>query len=70
MIASSRKSLLKGGGGVGSGRGGLEKRQFRKSSVGVGVRKSIQGIPVKYDVCFTRDGKIGAFFGLGSDFDV
>lgn len=42
---------------------------FRKSSIGVGLRKTLQGIPVKYDVSYTGDGKVGASFGLGRDFD-
>lgn len=45
-------------------------RFSRKSSVGLGLRKSIQGIPLKYDICFTQDGKFGTFFGIGKDFDV
>jgi len=48
------------------GSGGM----FRKGSVGVGLRASIQGIPVKYDLCVTQEGKIGSFFGIGKDFDV
>lgn len=43
---------------------------FRKGSVGIGLRKTIQGIPVKYDLSLTHDGKVGAFFGIGRDFDV
>jgi len=43
---------------------------FGKSSVGIGVRKTIQGIPLKYDFSLTRDGKVGAFFGLGQDWDI
>eukprot|EP00814_Leptocylindrus_danicus_P016343 CAMPEP_0116020056 /NCGR_PEP_ID=MMETSP0321-20121206/9582_1 /TAXON_ID=163516 /ORGANISM="Leptocylindrus danicus var. danicus, Strain B650" /LENGTH=620 /DNA_ID=CAMNT_0003490699 /DNA_START=213 /DNA_END=2075 /DNA_ORIENTATION=+ len=45
-------------------------RFSRKSSVGLGLRKSIQGIPLKYDICYTEDGKFGTFFGIGKDFDV
>mmetsp|Transcript_1885 Transcript_1885/g.2710 ORF Transcript_1885/g.2710 Transcript_1885/m.2710 type:complete len:835 (+) Transcript_1885:244-2748(+) len=45
-------------------------KRINKSSLGIGLRKSLKGIPVKYDVSITRDGKIGAFFGLGADFDV
>jgi outer membrane protein assembly factor BamA len=40
----------------------------RRSSVGVGLRKNFQGFPLKYDVSYTQDHKIGAFFGLGPDF--
>jgi outer membrane protein assembly factor BamA len=42
----------------------------RKSSVGIGLRKTLQGIPCKYDLCFTQDGKVKGNFGLGRDFDV
>jgi hypothetical protein len=42
----------------------------RKSCVGVGVRKSVQGIPLKYDLCYSSDdGKFQSAFGLGADFD-
>mmetsp|Transcript_1332 Transcript_1332/g.2149 ORF Transcript_1332/g.2149 Transcript_1332/m.2149 type:complete len:680 (+) Transcript_1332:428-2467(+) len=50
--------------------GGVNIRPFQRSSVGIGLRKTIRGIPIKYDVCITRDGRVGAFFGLGKDFDV
>jgi outer membrane protein assembly factor BamA len=43
---------------------------FRKSSVGLGIRKSIQGLPVQYNLCYCNDGKIKSTFGLGRDFDV
>ena len=43
---------------------------FRKSSVGIGLRKTIQGIPCKYDLSYTLDGRIRGMFGLGRDFDV
>lgn len=43
---------------------------FRKSSYGMGIRKSVQGIPLKYDVTVTKDGKLGHFFGLGFDWDL
>jgi len=42
----------------------------RKSSVGIGLRKTLQGIPCMYDLCFTQDGRIKGNFGLGRDFDV
>lgn len=42
----------------------------RRSSVGLGLRKTLQGIPCKYDLCFTQDGRIKGNFGLGRDFDV
>jgi hypothetical protein len=40
----------------------------RKSSVGIGLRKSIQGFPLQYDVTYSNEGKIKAMFGLGKDF--
>jgi len=42
----------------------------RKSSVGIGIRKSVQGFPLQYDISLTEDGKIGAFLNFGRDFDV
>jgi hypothetical protein len=44
---------------------------FRKSSVGLGLRKSLQGIPIMYNICYSKgEGKVKASFGLGRDFDV
>lgn len=43
---------------------------FGKSSIGIGLRKSVQGIPLKYDLSLTRDGKVGAFVSLGSDWEI
>eukprot|EP00591_Stephanopyxis_turris_P005503 CAMPEP_0195530746 /NCGR_PEP_ID=MMETSP0794_2-20130614/33783_1 /TAXON_ID=515487 /ORGANISM="Stephanopyxis turris, Strain CCMP 815" /LENGTH=235 /DNA_ID=CAMNT_0040662323 /DNA_START=131 /DNA_END=838 /DNA_ORIENTATION=+ len=43
---------------------------FRKSSIGIGFRKSIQGIPLRYDLSVTEEGKMGAFLNFGRDFDV
>ena len=40
-----------------------------KSSIGVGFRKLFQGLPLKYDVCYTSDRRIKTMFGLGPDFD-
>lgn len=40
----------------------------RKTSVGLGLRKSIQGIPLQYDVIYSDEGKLKSMFGLGSDF--
>jgi outer membrane protein assembly factor BamA len=42
---------------------------FRKSSVGIGLRKTIQGIPLMYDLSYTKDRDLRGFFGLGRDFD-
>ena len=41
-----------------------------KHSVGLGFRKMISGLPLKYDICYTMDGKVKTMFGLGPDFDV
>lgn len=46
------------------------ENKIRKSSVGIGLRKSVQGIPLKYDVSFNSEGKIGGFLGLGHDWDI
>lgn len=43
---------------------------FGRSSIGIGLRKSLQGIPLKYDLSLTRDGKMGAFVSLGSDWEI
>lgn len=43
---------------------------YTKSSIGVGLRKKIQGIPLKYDVCYSSEGKVRTMFGMGGDFDV
>jgi outer membrane protein assembly factor BamA len=42
---------------------------YAKSSVGIGFRKNFQGLPLKYDVCYSSEGKIKTMFGLGVDFD-
>lgn len=44
---------------------------YRKSCVGVGLRKSMQGIPLKCDITYSpTEGKLKTAFGLGMDFDV
>ena len=43
---------------------------FRKTSVGVGIRKSIQGIPLQIDLTYSKELKFKTAFGLGRDFDV
>lgn len=43
---------------------------FGNRSVGVGLRKSVQGIPLKYDVSLTKDGRIGAVVSLGGDWEI
>ena len=40
----------------------------RKSCIGMGLRKTIQGIPLQYDVTYSHEGKMKAMFGLGRDF--
>jgi hypothetical protein len=42
---------------------------YAKSSIGVGFRKNVQGLPLKYDLCYSSEGKIKSMFGLGPDFD-
>jgi hypothetical protein len=42
---------------------------YAKSSIGVGFRKNVQGLPLKYDICYSSEGKIKSMFGLGPDFD-
>lgn len=42
---------------------------FRKSTVGVGIRKSLQGLPLHCNLCLAGDGKIKTLFGLGRDFE-
>lgn len=54
----------------GSPKGYCMDNVFGKSSIGIGLRKSVQGIPLKYDVALTRDGKVGAFVSLGSDWEI
>jgi outer membrane protein assembly factor BamA len=48
----------------------LSSKFYSKSSVGVGFRKNVQGLPLKYDVCYSSEGKVKTMFGLGPDFDV
>jgi outer membrane protein assembly factor BamA len=43
---------------------------YVKSSIGIGFRKIFQGLPLKYDICYSSDRKIKALFGLGPDFDI
>ena len=43
----------------------------KKSSVGLGLRKTLQGIPLKVNISYLRgEGKIKSTFGLGNDFEV
>ena len=46
------------------------KNYDQKSSIGIGLRKSIQGIPLKYDISVNKDGKVGTFVGLGYDWSI
>ena len=38
---------------------------LRHSSIGIGFRKAMQGIPLKIDACLTEHGNKGLFFGIG-----
>ena len=42
---------------------------YGKSCVGLGLRKSVQGIPVRYDLCYTKEGKTRHSVGIGLDFE-
>eukprot|EP00985_Skeletonema_marinoi_P029447 scaffold27893_cov147-Skeletonema_marinoi.AAC.1 len=42
-----------------------ENRPARYSSAGVGLRKVVQGIPLKVDACVTEHGSKCIFFGIG-----
>ncbi len=43
------------------------EQPFRQSSIGVGLRKTLQGIPLKVDACVTMHGTKGLFFGIGTN---
>jgi outer membrane protein assembly factor BamA len=43
---------------------------YRKSSIGVGLRKSVQGIPLHCNFSYSHEGKLKASCGVGKDFDV
>ncbi len=47
--------------------GGLSVKSSRHSSLGIGLRKVVQGIPLKVDACLTEHGTKGLFFGIGHD---
>jgi len=52
-------------------RGGAASADLiKKRSVGLGLRKKVSGIPLKYDVTYTKDGKWKTSVGIGHDFDV
>jgi hypothetical protein len=40
----------------------------RQSCIGIGLRKTIQGIPLQYDITYSNEGQTKAMFGLGRDF--
>lgn len=41
-----------------------------KSNIGLGLRKTISGLPIQYDICYIpKENKLKASFGLGKDFD-
>ena len=46
--------------------GGFEQ-PCRQSSIGIGLRKFVQGIPLKMDACITEHGTKGLFFGIGDN---
>lgn len=46
-------------------KGDLSVETFRHSSLGIGFRKVMQGIPLKVDACLTEHGTKGLFFGIG-----
>jgi len=56
--------------GAPAAEGGIRDCRFGRVSVGAGLRSSLQGIPIKYDVSYSGEGKISASFGIGHDFDV
>ena len=43
---------------------------YSKSSIGVGLRKNIQGLPLKYDFCYSSEGEFKPMFSMGGDFDI
>jgi len=43
----------------------LDEKPFRHSSIGIGLRKVVQGLPLKVDACITEHGAKGFFFGMG-----
>jgi len=43
---------------------------FRKTSLGFGLRKSFQGVPLQVDLTYSKELKLKTSFGLGRDFDV
>jgi outer membrane protein assembly factor BamA len=47
-----------------------KENMFGRASIGFGLRKSLQGIPLKYDVSLNKDGKLGGFVSLGGDWDI
>jgi len=48
----------------------LKSPFYSKSSIGIGLRKNVQGLPLKYDISYSKEGKIKTMFGMGPDFDV
>jgi len=44
----------------------LNDKPFRHSSMGIGLRKVVQGLPLKIDACITEHGTKGLFFGMGA----
>jgi outer membrane protein assembly factor BamA len=47
--------------------GDASEETIRFSSLGIGLRKVVQGIPLKVDACLTEHGTKGVFFGIGNN---
>jgi hypothetical protein len=47
--------------------GDTSEEPIRFSSLGIGLRKVVQGIPLKVDACLTEHGTKGVFFGIGNN---
>ena len=47
--------------------GDASEETIRFSSLGIGLRKVVQGIPLKVDACLTEHGTKGIFFGIGNN---
>ena len=42
----------------------FNEKPFRHSSMRIGLRKVVQGLPLKIDACITEHGTKGLFFGM------
>lgn len=52
---------------TGGKEGDFSVEPIRHSSLGIGLRKVVQGIPLKVDACLTEHGTKGVFFGIGNN---